>query len=127
MIEGFVYDLSDTQDGLKCLRKGFIFCGKHLLLMTRTQVSYQGPMGLLTLSIDGHMKKTSGLLVDLKGAVCTRIKSGKSLVLPTWVLLFNGFGKNITIHGNKASDINRKASRSVIELSIEPVFNLHFL
>ena len=89
---GFVYDLSDTQDGLKCLRMGFIFCGKHLLLMTRIQVSDQGPMGPLILSIDGHMKKTSGLLVDLKGAVCTRIRSGKSLVLPTWVLLFNGFG-----------------------------------
>ena len=94
--------------------------------MTRIQASNQGPMGPLILSIDGHMKKTSGLLVDLKGAVCTRIRSGKSLVLPTWVLLFNGFGWNITIHGNKASDINRKASRSVIELSIEPIFNLYF-
>ena len=38
----------------------------------------------------------------------------------------NGFGWNITIHGNKAFDINRKASRSVIELSIEPIFNLYF-
>ena len=38
-------------------------------------------------------------------------------MLPTRVLLFNGFGWNITIHGNKASHINRKASRSVIELS----------
>ena len=37
-----------------------------------------------------------------------------------------GFGWNITIHGNKASDINRKASRSVIELSKEPIFNLYF-
>ena len=51
--------------------------------MTRIQVSDQGPMGPLILSIDGHMKKTSGLLVDLKGAVCTRIRSGKSLVLLT--------------------------------------------
>ena len=63
---GFVYDLSDTQDGIKCLRMGFIFCGKHLLLMTRVQVSYQGPMGPLILSIDGHMKKTSGSPVDLR-------------------------------------------------------------
>ena len=63
--------------------------------MTRIQASNQGPMGPLILSIDGHMKKTSGSLVDLKGAVCTRIRSGKSLVLPTWVLLFNGFGLNI--------------------------------
>ena len=122
---GFVYDLRDTQDGQKCLRMGFIFCGKHLL-MTRIQVSNQGPMGPLILSIDGHMKKTSGWLVDLKGAVCTRIRSGKPLVLLTWVLLFNGFGWNITIHGNKATNINRKASRSVIELSIEPIFNLYF-
>ena len=124
---GFVYDLSDTQDGLKCLRMGFIFCGKHLLLMTRILVSNQGPMGPIVLSIDGHMKKTSGSLVDLKSAVCTRIRSGKSLVLQTRVLLFNGFGWNITVHGNKASVIKRKESRSVIELSIEPIFNLYFL
>ena len=45
--------------------------------MTRIQVSNQGPMSSLFLSFDGHMKKTSGLLVDLNGAVCTRIKSGK--------------------------------------------------
>ena len=104
---------------------GIIFCGKHLL-MTRIQVSYQGPMVPLDLSIDGHMKKTSGSLVDLKGAVCTRIRPGKSLVLLTRVLFFNGFGWNITIHGNKASDINRKASRSVIELSIAHISNLYF-
>ena len=41
--------------------------------MTRIQVSDQGLMGTLVFSIDGHMKKTSGSLVDLKGAVCTRI------------------------------------------------------
>ena len=68
------------QDGLKCLRIGFIFCGKHLLLMTRIQVRNQSLVGLV-LSIDGHMKKTSGSLVDLKGAVCIRIRSGNSLVL----------------------------------------------
>ena len=89
-------------------------------------MSDQGPMGPLILSIYGHMKKTSGSLMDLKGAVCTRIRSGKGLVLPTWVLLFNGFCWNITINGNKASNINRKASRSVIELGIEPIFNLYF-
>ena len=38
-------------------------------------------------------------------------------MLLTRVLLFNCFGWNITIHGNEALDINRKASRSVIELS----------
>ena len=41
-------------------------------------------------------------------------------------VLFNGFGWNITLHDNKTSDINRKASRSVNELSIEPIFNLYF-
>ena len=70
-------------------------------------------MGPLVLSIDGHMKKTTCSLMDLMGAVCTRIRSRKSLVLPTRVFLFNGFGWNITTHGNKGSDINRKASRSV--------------
>ena len=29
-------------------------------------------------------------------------------------------------YGNKSSDINREASRSVIELIIEPIFNLYF-
>ena len=71
----FVFDLNDTQDGLKCLRMEFIFYGKHL--MRRIQASNQGPMCPLVLSIDGHMKKTSDSLVDLKGAVCTRIRSGK--------------------------------------------------
>ena len=42
---GFGYDLSDTQDGLKCWRMGIIFCGKHPLLLTRIQVSDPGPMG----------------------------------------------------------------------------------
>ena len=125
-VSDFVYDLSDSHGGLKCLRMGFIFCGKHLLLMTRIWVSDQDLMGPLVLSFDGHTKKTSGSLLDLKGAVYTRIGSGKSVVLPTWILLFDGFGWNITIHGDKGSDINRKASRSVIELSIEPIFNLSF-
>ena len=44
---GFGYDLSDTQDGLKCLRMGFIFCGNHPLLLTRIHVSDLGPMGPL--------------------------------------------------------------------------------
>ena len=39
---GFGYDLSDIQDGLKCWRMGFIFCGKHHLLLTRIQVSGLG-------------------------------------------------------------------------------------
>ena len=56
------------------------FCSKHLLIMTRIQMSDQGPIGSLILSIDGHMKKTSGSLVDLKGAVCTRIRSGKKVL-----------------------------------------------
>ena len=42
--------------------------------MTRIQVRDQGPMDPLVLSIDRHMKKTSGSLVDFKGAVCTRIR-----------------------------------------------------
>ena len=41
---GFGYDLSDTQDGLKCLRMDFIFCGYHPLLLTRNYVSDLGPM-----------------------------------------------------------------------------------
>ena len=41
---GFGYDLSDTQDGLECWRMGFIFYGKHPLLLTRIQVSDPGPM-----------------------------------------------------------------------------------
>ena len=31
----------------------------------------------------------------------------------------------ISIHGTEGSDFNRKASRSVIEMSIEPIFNLY--
>ena len=56
---GFVYDLSDTQDGL-VFENGIYILDKHLLLMTRIQVRDQGPMGPLILSIDGHMKATSG-------------------------------------------------------------------
>ena len=33
----------------------------------------------------------------------------------------------VTIHGKEGSDLNRKASRSVIEMSIEPIFTLYFL
>ena len=115
-VSDFVYDLSDSQDGLKCLRMRFIFCGKHLLLMTKIQVSDKDLTGPLVLSIDGHTKKTYGSLLDLKGAEYTRIRSGESIVLPNWVLLFNGFGWNITIHGNKGSDINRKSSRQYYTL-----------
>ena len=47
---GFGYDLSDTQDGLKCWRIGvFFFCGKHPLLLTRIKVSDPGSMGPLIL------------------------------------------------------------------------------
>ena len=42
---GFGYDLSDNRDGLKCWRMGFIFGGKHPLLLTRIQMSNPGPMG----------------------------------------------------------------------------------
>ena len=41
------WSLSDYQDGLKCWRIGFIFCGKHPLLLTWIQMSYPGPMGPL--------------------------------------------------------------------------------
>ena len=44
---GFGYDLSDTQDLLKCWRMGIIFCGKHALLLTIIQVSNPGSMGPL--------------------------------------------------------------------------------
>ena len=44
---GLGYDLSITQDGLKCWRMEIIFCGKHPLLLTRIQVSDRGPMGPL--------------------------------------------------------------------------------
>ena len=39
---GFSYDLSDTHDGLKCWGMGFIFCGKHPLLLTKIQVDGKG-------------------------------------------------------------------------------------
>ena len=45
----FGFDLNDTQDGLKCWRMGFIFCGKHPLLVIRIQVSDPGPMDRLVL------------------------------------------------------------------------------
>ena len=41
---GFGYDLTDIQEGLKCWRMGIIFCDKHPLLLTRSQVSDPGPM-----------------------------------------------------------------------------------
>ena len=37
-----VYDLSDTQDRLRCGEMGFVLCGKHPVPMTRVQVSDQG-------------------------------------------------------------------------------------
>ena len=43
----FGYDLSDFQDELKRWRMGFIFCGKHPLLLTRIQVSDKGSWVLL--------------------------------------------------------------------------------
>ena len=46
-LDKFGYDLIDVQDGLKCWRLGFIFCGKHHLLLTRMQVSDIGLMGPL--------------------------------------------------------------------------------
>ena len=42
---GFDYDLSDTQDGLKSWRMGFMVCGKHPLLLTKIQMSNSGPIG----------------------------------------------------------------------------------
>ena len=42
---GFVYDLSDMEVRLKCWRMGYIFGGKHPLLMKRIQVSNPRPMG----------------------------------------------------------------------------------
>ena len=44
---GFGYDVSDTQDGLKCWKMGFIFCGKHPLPLTRIRMSDPGPKGSL--------------------------------------------------------------------------------
>ena len=43
-----VLGLSETQDELKCWRKGFIVCGKAPLLVTRMQVS-EGPSCLFYL------------------------------------------------------------------------------
>ena len=90
--------------------------------MTMIQVSYQGPMGPLVLTIDGHMKKTFGSLMGLKGTVCTRIRSEKSCTC----CRLGYYCSNITIHGNKGANIKSKASRSVIELSIENIVNLYF-
>ena len=44
---GFGYDLSETQDGIKCWRMGIIFGGKDPLLLTRIRVSDPGPIGPL--------------------------------------------------------------------------------
>ena len=52
---GFVYDLSDTQDGLKCWRMGFILCGEHPLLLTMIQVSDSGPMCPLVLLFSHYL------------------------------------------------------------------------
>ena len=46
-------------------------------------------------SFCGHMKNTSGSIIDLKYTVYTRIRSGKGLMMLTWILLFNYFGWNI--------------------------------
>ena len=60
---GFGYDLSDIQDGLKCWRMGFIFCGKHHLLMTRIQMSGLGPMDpLVTIFLNGKSRMSTRLL-----------------------------------------------------------------
>ena len=50
------YDLIATQDGLGVGEMGFIFCGKHPLLVTGIQVSDPGPIGPLVL------KKTTSFL-----------------------------------------------------------------
>ena len=47
----FGYDLSDTQDGLKCWRMGIVLCGKYAFLLTRIQVSDPGPMGPLVIQV----------------------------------------------------------------------------
>ena len=44
------YELSDTEDGLKGWRMGFIFWDKHPLLMTRIQVDDPGPINPLGLN-----------------------------------------------------------------------------
>ena len=60
---GFGYDLSVIKDGLKCWRMGFMFCGKHLLLLTRIRVSGLGPMGpLVTLVLNGKSQMSTRLL-----------------------------------------------------------------
>ena len=56
----FGYDLSDIQDGLKCWRMGFIFCGKHHLLLTRIQVSSLGSIGpLVTIVLNGKCRMST--------------------------------------------------------------------
>ena len=55
---------SDTKDGLilGVEEMGFIFCGQHPLLVTRTQVSDPGPIGLallLLLLCHGSFKVTT--------------------------------------------------------------------
>ena len=57
---GFGYDLNDTQDGLSVGEMGFLFCGKHPLFMTRTQVSDPGHKGPLVISAVYIFKCTSG-------------------------------------------------------------------
>ena len=75
------------------------------------------------LSIDGHIKNhlaRSRILrvlyvqeSDQYKVMCRRLGYFCSMA-------FTG----ITIHGKEGSDFNRKASRSVLEMSIEPIFNL---
>ena len=60
---GFGYDQSVIQDGHKCWKMGFIFCGKHLLLLTRIQVSGLGPMcPLVTKVLNGKNRMSTRLL-----------------------------------------------------------------
>ena len=75
---------------------GFIFCGKHLLLVTRTQVSDPGPMGPLVLfCLNKHFMK-----LFLMGA---QWLSGRVLVLslggrrfePYWRHCVVSLSKNI--------------------------------
>ena len=70
--------LSDAQDGLKRWRMGFIFCGKHYLLLTRIQVSDRGPMGPLVFIEIGNkifllwrLSELIGQLSDIGKWVCT--------------------------------------------------------
>ena len=49
---GFDYDLSDTQDGLRCWRNGIYILWLTSFPVTRIQVSFPGPKGPLVLNLD---------------------------------------------------------------------------